>query len=136
MFCKIGAFKHFAKFCAGASILINTEVTPATLLEKRFVQGCFPVNFAKYLRTPFHRTATGDCIYFFQWFCSDFNHFTILLWDFPRAPFNPYFCWKFPCFSNIQLLQDYFSRIFLFLVNHKKCFIKSRNKSFLPVHPS
>ena len=29
------------------------KVWPATLLKKSLWHGCFPVNFAKYLRTPF-----------------------------------------------------------------------------------
>ena len=32
------------------------QAPPATLLEKRLWHRCFPVNFAKFLRTPFHRT--------------------------------------------------------------------------------
>ena len=34
---------------------------PATLLKKRLWHRCFPVNFTKFLRTPFHRTRLGDC---------------------------------------------------------------------------
>ena len=37
---------------------------PATLLEKRIWHRCFPVNFAKFLRTghrtPFYRTPLAD----------------------------------------------------------------------------
>ena len=40
MFFKIGALKSFAKFTG-------------TLLKKRLRNTCFPVNFAKFLRTPF-----------------------------------------------------------------------------------
>ena len=36
--------------CARVSFLTKL---PATLLKKRLWHGCFPVNFAKYLRTPF-----------------------------------------------------------------------------------
>ena len=32
---------------------------PATLLKKRLWQRCFPVNFAKFLRTPFLKNAFG-----------------------------------------------------------------------------
>ena len=35
---------------------------PATLLEKRFPQRCFSVNFAKFLRTSFHRALPDDCL--------------------------------------------------------------------------
>ena len=38
---------------ARVSILIKFQAWPATLLKKRFWRGCFPVNFAKVLKTPF-----------------------------------------------------------------------------------
>ena len=38
--------KKFAKF-------IGNQALPATLLQKRLWHRCFPVNFAKFLRTPF-----------------------------------------------------------------------------------
>ena len=38
--------------CARFSFLIKLQ-TPATLLKKRLWHRCFPVNFAKFLRTPF-----------------------------------------------------------------------------------
>ena len=34
---------------------------PATLLKKRLRHRCFPMNFAKLLRTPFYRTPPADC---------------------------------------------------------------------------
>ena len=34
---------------------------PATLLKKRLWHRCFPVNFAKSLRTPFYRTPLYEC---------------------------------------------------------------------------
>ena len=37
--------------CARASFLIKLQ--PATLLRKRLWHRCFPVNFEKFLRTPF-----------------------------------------------------------------------------------
>ena len=33
----------------------SSQVKPATLLKKRLWRGCFPVNFAKFLTTPFYR---------------------------------------------------------------------------------
>ena len=39
--------------CARISFLIKLQARPATLLKKRFWHRCFPVNFAKFLRTPF-----------------------------------------------------------------------------------
>ena len=35
------------------------ETQPATLLKKRLWQRCFPVNFAKFLRTPFLQNTSG-----------------------------------------------------------------------------
>ena len=34
---------------------------PATLLKKIFSHWCFPMNFAKYLRTLFYKTPPDDC---------------------------------------------------------------------------
>ena len=40
--------------CARVSFLIKLQdLKPATLLKKRVWHKCFPVNFAKFLRTPF-----------------------------------------------------------------------------------
>ena len=42
--------------CARVSFLIKLQasrLTPATLLKKRLWHTCFPVNFAKFIRTPF-----------------------------------------------------------------------------------
>ena len=39
--------------CARVSSLISSRHQPATLLKKRFWHRRFPVNFAKFLRTPF-----------------------------------------------------------------------------------
>ena len=41
-------FKHLCQ-----SFLFNKVAAPATLLKKRLWHRCFPVNFAKFLRTPF-----------------------------------------------------------------------------------
>ena len=53
VFCKKGVLKKFAKFTGKhlcQSLLFNN---PATLLKKRLLHRCFPVNFTKFLRTPF-----------------------------------------------------------------------------------
>ena len=39
--------------CARVSFLIKLQAAPATLLKKGLWHRCFPVNFAKFLRTPF-----------------------------------------------------------------------------------
>ena len=60
--------KNFAKFTGKhlcQSLVFNkvAGLRPATLLKKRLRHRCFPVNFAKFLRTPFYRTPLGDCFY-------------------------------------------------------------------------
>ena len=46
VFCKKGVLRKFAKFT-------EKGLRPATLLKKRLWHRCFPVNFAKFQRTPF-----------------------------------------------------------------------------------
>ena len=58
VFCRKGVLKNFAKFTEKhqcQSLFFNkvAGLRPATLLEKRLWHWCFPVNFAKFLRTPF-----------------------------------------------------------------------------------
>ena len=63
VFCKKGLLRNFAKFtgkymCQSLFFVIKKEtladvLRPATLLKKRLWYRCFPVNFAKFLRTPF-----------------------------------------------------------------------------------
>ena len=48
MFCRKDVIRKFAKFTAKQMCQ-----RPATLLKKRLWYRCFPVNFAKFLRTPF-----------------------------------------------------------------------------------
>ena len=58
VFCKKGLLKKFAK-CTGKhqcqSLYFNkfAGLRPATLLKKSLWQRCFPLNFVKFLRTPF-----------------------------------------------------------------------------------
>ena len=58
VFCKEGALRNFAKFTEKhqcQSLFFNkvAGLGPATLLKKKLWHWCFPVNFAKFLRTPF-----------------------------------------------------------------------------------
>ena len=46
VFCKKGVLRNFAKF-------IGKRLRQVTLLKKRLWHKCFPVNFMKFLRTPF-----------------------------------------------------------------------------------
>ena len=58
VFCEKGVLRNFAKFTGKhlrQSLFFNkvAGLRPATLLKKRLWHWCFPVNFAKFLRTPF-----------------------------------------------------------------------------------
>ena len=55
VFCEKGVLRNFAKF-TGKHVCPFDKVEglrPANLLKKRLWHRCFPVNFAKFLRTPF-----------------------------------------------------------------------------------
>ena len=62
MFCKKGVLRNFTKFIGKhlyQSLFFNkvAGLGPATLLKRRLLHRCFPVNFVKFLRTTFfHRT--------------------------------------------------------------------------------
>ena len=60
LFCKKGVLKDFTKFTGKhlcQSLFFNkvAGLRPATLFKKRLWHRCFPVNFAKFLRTPFFK---------------------------------------------------------------------------------
>ena len=65
VFCKKCVLRNFAKFTGKhlcQSLFFNkvAGLRSATLLKKRLWHRCFPVNFAKFLRTPFlHNTSSG-----------------------------------------------------------------------------
>ena len=58
VFCKKGILRNFTKFI-GKNLCLNlffnkvASLRPVTLLKRRLRHCCFPVNFAKFLRTPF-----------------------------------------------------------------------------------
>ena len=62
VFCKKSVLRNFAKFtgkhlCQGLFFNRVAGLSPATLLEQRLWHRCFPVNFAKFLRT----NTSGGC---------------------------------------------------------------------------
>ena len=66
MFYKKGNLKYFTKLMGKHlcwSLILNkvAGLKPAALLKKRLQHKCFPVNVAKFLRTPFYRTPSGYC---------------------------------------------------------------------------
>ena len=61
---KKGVLKNYTKFTGKhlrQSLIFNKVegLRPATLLKKRLSHRCFPVNFAKFLRTPFLNNTPG-----------------------------------------------------------------------------
>ena len=74
LYCKKRVLRNFAKFTGKhlcKSIFFNTVAVlkPATLFKKRLWHRCFPVNFTKFLRTPFLQNTTGGS------FCQIFLYF-------------------------------------------------------------
>ena len=68
---KKGALRNFAKFTGKhlcQSLIFNkvAGLRPATLLKKRLWHRCFPVNFAKFLRTPFLQNTSGRLLLYFH----------------------------------------------------------------------
>ena len=58
VFCKIGVFRNFAKLtgkrmCQGLFFNKVPGLRPAIVFKKSLWHRCFPVSFAKFLRTPF-----------------------------------------------------------------------------------
>ena len=76
VFCKKGVVRNFEKFIGKhlcQSLLFNkvAGLRPASLLKKRLWHWCFPVNFATFLRAPFHRTYLNDCFSTIQYFLAE-----------------------------------------------------------------
>ena len=66
---KKGVLRNFTNFTGKylcQSLFFNklADLRPATLLKKRLWHKCFPVNFTKFLRTPFLQNTSGGCFYF------------------------------------------------------------------------
>ena len=64
--------RNFAKFIGKhlcQSLIFNkvAGLRPATLLKGRLWHRCFPMNFVKFLRTPFLQNNSGGCFYFLKW---------------------------------------------------------------------
>ena len=64
---KKGILKNFAKFTGKRlcqSLFLNKVegLSPSTLSKKWLWHRCFPVNFAKFLRTPFLQNTSGRLV--------------------------------------------------------------------------
>ena len=71
-----GVLGNFSKFtgrhlCQGLFYNKVAGPEPATLLKIRLWHRCFPMNFAKFLRAPFHRTPLNDCFSTIQHFLAE-----------------------------------------------------------------
>ena len=67
VFYEKGVLRNFARFTGNhlcQSLFFNkvAGLRPATLLKKRLWHRCFPVNFAKFLITPFLQNTSGRLI--------------------------------------------------------------------------
>ena len=60
MFYKTDVLKNFAKF-TGKHLCQTLFFSKVTLLKKRLWYRCFPVSFAKFLRTAFSTNTSGGC---------------------------------------------------------------------------
>ena len=47
--------------CAIVSLLIKLQASVCNFIKRKLWHRCFPVNFAKFLRTTFYRTPSADC---------------------------------------------------------------------------
>ena len=70
---KKGVLRNFAKFSGKHLCLITLQalgLRPAPLLKKRLWHSCFPVNFAKFLRTFILQNTSGrlllDCCWYYM----------------------------------------------------------------------
>ena len=71
-FTQKGVLRNFTKFTGKhlcQSIFYNkvASLRPATLLKKRHWHRCFPVNFVKFLTTPFLQNTSGRMLLNFTW---------------------------------------------------------------------
>ena len=60
-----GDLRNFVKFTGKhlcRSVLFNKGLRPATLSKKKLWDRCFPMNFAKFLRTPLLRNTSGRAL--------------------------------------------------------------------------
>ena len=61
VFCKKAVLRNFVRFTGKHLCQRLSQAWPATLLKKSLWYRCFPVNFAKFLRTPFLQNISGGC---------------------------------------------------------------------------
>ena len=59
------------------SLFLTTGLTPATFFKKRIWRRCFPVNFAKFLTTPFLQNTSRRQLLWCHWFSHGSTGFLI-----------------------------------------------------------
>ena len=89
MFCKKDVLRNFTKFTGKhlcQSLFFKKVAGPATLLKKRLWHRCFPVNFAKFLGTPFLIKHLRRLILLFEarWFLGGCRLVKIRLYSFNK----------------------------------------------------
>ena len=114
-----GVLKIFAKFtgkhlCQGLVFNKFASLRPATLFKKRLWHRCFPVNFAKFLRTLFLQNSSGGCFCPFPWYTRQgcfWKYFLALSWRSYRLLQH--------CFSKLQFkLKQFRSSLIVRQVLH------------------
>ena len=119
VFCKKGVLRNFEKLtrkhlCGSLFFDKVAGLRPATLLKKRLWHRCFPVNFVRFLRTPF---LTEDL----RWLLLIFLNVSLLL---PMRYLHLCFIQKFFfCFNFVfrrSFLQKKKKKKKIFIENHKK----------------
>ena len=93
---------------------VSFSIRPATLLKKRLCHRCFPVNFAKFLRTPFSQNTSRrlllPCVKI--WFWDQFFLKNSLLGKALKPPlFSSPFFWLKTYFFNEKKNIDYSSSL-------------------------
>ena len=99
MFYEKVVLRNFTKFtgkhlCQGLFFNKVAGLTSATLFKKGLWHSCFPVNFAKFLGTPFLHNTSGRLLLCFM----AFGH-----WEFQPQRFKNICCWKIDCGKHYRL---------------------------------
>ena len=83
VFCRNGILSNLAKFTGKhlCQSLYFDKVGPATILKKRLWHRCVPVNFAKFLRTPFLQKTSGQLLLYMN----NLGEFTLLFLQFYQS---------------------------------------------------
>ena len=117
VFCKNGVLKNFAKFtgkhlCQGLFFNKVAGLRTATLLKKRLWHRCFPVNFVKFLRTPF----IIEHLWWLLLTCAGVS-FEYEITETPAQVFSCEFCKIFKNRYFVEHLGTHASEMYIMIVN-------------------